>query len=162
MAKFNAATAVESLDWDFTAFGGGEGTIAEPTTGAVNKFTSNVKGMLKEVKALQKSAKDLEGLADIEEMDEAELAEKMGKIDEASEGAETFQRMTLEHLAELCGAKRETYPTQEGDGDPGYRFVGGSPSLEQLETLPYRHLQAFSQWLMGEIRPKKTTPGTGP
>lgn len=160
MAKFNAGTAVESLDWDFTAFGGGEGTISEPTTGAVNAFTKNVKGMLKEVKALQKSAQGLDDMIDIEEMDEAELAEKMGKVDEASEGAELFQRKTLEHLAELCGAKREV--VSEPGEEYRDRLVGGSPSLEQLEKLPYRHLQAFSQWLMGEIRPKKTTPGTGP
>lgn len=158
MAKFDAGTAVETLDYDFTAFGGGEGTISEPTTGQVNGFFKDMKKMIKEVKALQKQAKGLEAVDLEEDLTDEQVAETMGKMDEAEAGADQFQHRTIEALARLCGASWEV-----NEADPEDRtLVGGSPSMEQLQTLPYRHLQAFSEWLMGEIRPKKTTPGTGP
>lgn len=161
MAKFNAATAVDTLDWDFTAFDGGEGVIAEPSTGDVNRFFKNMKKMVKDVKAMQRSIKGLEEFsADDEELTDEQLAEQMGKVEEAEAGAEIFQQRTIECLAELCGAKWEL--CSEPGEEERDRLVGGSPSMEQLQTLPYRHLQAFSEWLMGEIRPKKTTPGTKP
>lgn len=159
MAKFNAATAVDTLDWDFTAFDGGEGVISEPSTGDVNRFFKNMKKMMKDVKALQKNVRSLEEFSDVEEMSDEDVTAQMGKIDEAELGAEEFQRRTMECLAELCGAK---WVTNAENLDESDILVGGSPSLEQLQTLPYRHLQAFSEWLMGEIRPKKTTPGTKP
>jgi hypothetical protein len=161
MAKFNAATAVDTLDWDFSAFNGGEGTISEPTTGDVNRFFKNMKKMMKDVKALQNSVRGLEEFSVDEEMSDEQVTEQMSRIDEAELGAEQFQQRTIECLAELCGAKWVT-SAQEMDEKAPPRLVGGSPSLEQLQVLPYRHLQAFSTWLMGEIRPKKTTPGTGP
>jgi len=160
MAKFNAATAVESLDYDFTAYGGGEGVVPEPSTGAVNTFFNNMKILAKEVTALSELAKEV----DVEGMTDEDLAKHMASIDEAQAGAEHYQRKTIENLAELCGGVREFEEIHtESAEEPVTKIetvVGGSPSVDDLSKLPYRVLQAFSQWLMGEIRPKKTTPGT--
>lgn len=40
MAKFNAATAVDPMDFDLSAYGGPVGTIPEPTNGQIEKFFS--------------------------------------------------------------------------------------------------------------------------
>lgn len=145
MAKFNAGQAVERLEYDFTDFGGSTGVVAEPTTGQVNAFFKAMKDTMKEAKALQAA-----GLTDlnIEEMDEQQLAETLGKVDEASEGAEALQRRSVENLSILCGAQRDE------DGN----ITGGSPTFAELDALPFRVLQAFSTWLVDEIRPK----GKGP
>lgn len=157
MAKFIPAEFVEALEYDFTQYGGSAGTIEEPSTGTVNKFFKNMKNMVKEVKSLQKT---VQSLGQIEEMDDDALVEQMSKIDEAEAGASDFQQKTTEYLAELCGAERQHNPDWEERGLPKYTIVGGSPSVEDLGKLPYRVLQAFSQWLIKEIQPKKTTPGT--
>lgn len=156
MAKFDAGSAVEELEFDFSKFGGGAGSIDEPTTGRVNAFFTGLRTLLKEVRGLQKDTEDLD---QIEELSEEEIAAQADKIDSASAGASEYQQRTMELIAELCGAKWEGDPPQEGEEDQRV-LVGGSPSLEALQTLPFRHLQVFNQWLIQEIQPKRTTPGS--
>lgn len=148
MAKFVPSDHVERLEYDFTEYGGGEGVIKEPSTGKVNGFFADMKAMMKQVKELQAVAKDL----DIEDMSDEQMIEKMSQVEEAEAKGSEFQQQTIENIAVLCGAERQE------DGS----IVGGAPSVEDLQKLPYRVLQAFSQWLMGEIRPKATTPGSRP
>lgn len=145
MAKFDARTAVEALEYDFEAYGGRKGMINEPSTGRVNDFFADMKSLMKEVSAMQATAKDLQ----IEEIDEEHLAEKMDQISEAEGQAADFQSKSVEYLAILCGAAR--------DEETG-KVEGGAPSVDDLNCLPFRVLQAFTQWLMGEIRPKKERP----
>lgn len=133
MAKFDAGLSVESLDYDFTAFGGKEGTIQEPSTAKVNTFFNRMKELMREVSAMQSKFQDLED----DDLDGEALADKIGQVEEATAGAEEYQSKSIQYLAELCG---------------------NSPSVEELEMLPYRVLTAFTQWLVGEIRPKKDTP----
>jgi len=45
MAKFDASTAVEALEWDFTAYGGGSGTIPEPSEDVIEAFFKGVSGL---------------------------------------------------------------------------------------------------------------------
>lgn len=153
MAKFDAGAAVEPMEFDFTAYGGSKGVIPEPGTGAVNQFTKRTKAMLKEVKNMQGLAAEAEKM---EDLTDEEMAEQMGKIDEVEEGANRLQEATITNLALLCGAK------ESKDDEGNTVIVGGSPGVEELRLLPFRVLQAFSTWLMGEIRPKRTAPATGP
>lgn len=149
MAKFVAGQAVENLDYDFTDFGGEEGTVPEPSTKTVNTFFKNMKNIVKEAKALSAVAKDI----NIEGMDDEQLMEAMSNVDENEEAAFEFQRRTIGALALLCGAEEvEDEETKE------VKIVGGSPSFADLEKLPYRVLQAFSQWLMEAIKPKREAP----
>lgn len=160
MAKFDAGTAVEKLEYDFSAFGGGIGDIQEPTTGQVSYFFKEMKKMIKEVRALTKGA----GEADDSEMSDEEMAEHIAKMDENAKGAEQYQEQSVELIAELCGAKWVDKPNvdQPSEGPEVIHQVleGGAPSLAELQALPHRHLQAFSTWLIAEISPKKGTPGT--
>lgn len=151
MAKFIPAEFVEKLEYDFTDYGGKAGEISEPSTGQVNTFFRRMKAMFKEVKSLQKLAErdDL----NVEEMSEEQMSALMDKVDEAADAASEIQQRTMENLAELCGAK------WEGEDDER-KLVGGSPTLGELEQLPYRVLQAFSRWLIAELQAKRETPGT--
>lgn len=144
MAKFIAGEAVENLDYDFTDFGGSEGTIPEPSTKAVNRFFKHMKAIVKDAKALQASTKDV----NVEGMDDEQLIDALSDLDESEEAASEFQRRTVGALAVLCGAEEDV------DGN----ITGGHPSFEDLDRLPYRVLQAFSQWLMEQIRPKREAP----
>lgn len=159
MGKFDAATAVEDLEYDFTKYGAGSGTIVEPSSGQVNGFFRGLRDIISEIRGLQTLAGDLD-----EDTSPEELAEKMGQVEEASEGASRLQQRTMELIAEMCGATWQEVPDPdpgdlaEGDKPPTIKaLVGGEPSFDQLEKLPFRVLQAFNQWLMGEIAPKKTT-----
>lgn len=154
MAKFIPSEFVEGLEYDFTEYGGEAGRIIEPSTGGVNRFFKKMKAMAKEVSKFQKTVSGI----DIDEMDSEELADKLAKVDEAEEGASIYQQKTIMLIAELCGGKWVT--EEDGDGNVIERVEGGSPSVDQLNLLPYRVLQAFNGWLIREITPKKTTPGT--
>lgn len=157
MARFDAGTAVDTLDYDFKAYGGSVGTIHEPSTGSVNRFFKNMKAMVKEVNALNTTVKDLK----VEELSDEELESAMVKMDEAEAGASVYQTRSIEYIAELCGATRETVEDPENPGRMIEVVNGGTPSVDDLTLLPYRVLQAFSTWLVGEIRPKKA-PTAGP
>lgn len=145
MAKFIPSQHVESLEYDFTEYGGSEGKIPEPSTGRVNGFFADTKAMMKEVQALSHLTKDLE----VEDMTDEQMMERMSKVEEAEAGASEFQKRTIGNLAVLCGGEYDEATDS---------VIGGSPSVEDFEKLPYRVLQAFSQWLMSEIRPKKAAP----
>lgn len=159
MAKFDAGLAVEKLEYDFTAYGGGAGDITEPSTGAVNRFFKQMKRMVKDVKALQSLAEQVE----LEEMTDEDVVNAIDNMDEAEAGTSAMQAAMIKNLAELCGGVREEHKVEDGDGlviRTDEVVVGGSPSFDDLNGLPYRVLQAFSTWLMAEIQPKRTTPGT--
>lgn len=159
MSKFVAGTAVERLEYDFTDFDGGKGFIPEPTRGAVKSY-------FKGLKALMRETADLRGAAegDSDEMSDEEVAALMAKADEAEERSEEYHTRSIGLLAELCGAEREevdiTVGEQEEPVDNIVKYVGGSPTYDELQALPFRVFQAFNQWLVTEIQPKKTTPGT--
>lgn len=157
MTKFHAGTAVEKLEYDFTDYDGGAGFIPEPTTKKVNQYFNEVKAIAKDAKGLKAQAESLESL---EEMSDDEAMEAIGNVDEIQAQADGFQTRMMEALVVLCGGEWVDNPADSEGKSDGFKHVeGGSPSLPELEALPYRVLQAFNQWLMDEIRPKRTTPG---
>lgn len=136
MAKFNAAEAVESLEFDFTAYGGGSGVIPEPSSGTVKAYFRSMKALAKDMKKFKGIA---DQLGDVEEMSEEEIADRMGMIEEAEEGVDELQEKQRHMLADLCG---------------------NAITTDDLDRLPFRVFQAFNAWLLGEITPKRTTPGS--
>lgn len=149
MAKFDAGKAVEVMEWDFTQYGGGKGTIPEPSTGAIDGFFNRSKVIMKEIRATQKGIDTTGNSGD--ELDD--LAGDIGDLEETGGTRELFGEQMSEAVAVLCGA---TVNPEDPDGP----LIGGSPSVEDIKTLPFRVLQAFIQWIMEEIRPKTTTTGT--
>lgn len=133
MAGFNAATAVEAMDYDFTAFGGRKGAIPEPSTGQVKEFFKALQAIAAEVRPMMdKAAKANKG-----ELDEADIAELMSMMDD--DLVEKQQDKIIDAVAELCG---------------------GSPSRDEIAKLPYRVLGAFNAWIGREIRPEGQRPAT--
>lgn len=86
MSKFNAATAVESMEFDFTAFGGGAGAIPEPSTGQVDQFLKVLRGMTRTVNPNPTDAEAIEALKAITE-------------DQANEMGNTLKQA----MVDLCG-----------------------------------------------------------
>ena len=152
MAKFNAATAVERMEYDFTEYGGGEGVIPEPTTQAVNEFFSEARAIMKRAKELQ--ARVQGDRAEVSDLNNEEAIEALSNLaDEAGDLTNQVQDDMARAISILCGAQ---WVGENGSAT----LVGGSPTADQLKTLPFRVMQAFSTWIMEEIRPKKVAPGT--
>lgn len=136
MAKFDAGLAVEALEFDFTAYGGGAGVIPEPSSGAVKAYFRSAKGLAKDLRKFKGIA---DQMGDIENLSEEEITDRMSLIEEAEEGADELQDKQRHMLADLCG---------------------GAITVDDLDRLPFRVFQAFNSWLLGEISPKRTTPGS--
>lgn len=130
MSKFDAATAVEIMEYDFTKYGGAAGEIPEPTTGQMNDFMVGMRRVLAEARTIQGNEIDSENLKD-------KSAEELGEIMDAMEE-------NMAHAAEF-NAKIVALTSE---------FCSGSPSVEELEKLPMRVMRAFSKFLMNEINPK--------
>lgn len=151
MAKFESGKAVENLEYDFSDHAGPRGVIPEPETGRVREYFKGVRGVMNQ-------AREMRGLADtdVANLSDEETAEVLGKVDEAMDGMEAIQVDLVKWLAFLCGG--EWCDPDDSHTEPWVE--GGSPSYFDLDGLPFRVQQKFNQWLMQEIQPKRTTPGT--
>lgn len=151
MGKFIPSQHVEGMTYDFTEYKGGiEGTIPEPSNGRVKGYFKGVKNLMGEVRELRELAQG----KDMEDLSDEEMTEMLAKVDEATEGVERLQEQMTHWIAFLCGGEW----VESKEGEP--YVEGGSPSVEQLQLLPFRVSQAFTQWLNEEIQPKRRTPGS--
>jgi hypothetical protein len=141
MGSFDAATAVEQLDYDFTKYGGGKGDIPEPTTGQLASYFNEIRDIAGRARELQAAAKKMsEAQAD-------DTTEDSVSDDEAQEIIAAMDKFSLEEFQhEMSSAVA--------------RLCSDSPSEEQLAKLPYRVLQAFIKWISGEFRPEKAAAAT--
>lgn len=140
MATFDAATAVEQLDYDFTKYGGEKGTIPEPTTGQMETYFNEIRDIANRARELQAAAKrmsDSETEPGSEQVTDEQAQEIIAAMDKFS--LAKFQEEMSGAVARLCS---------------------GSPSESDLSVLPYRVLQAFIKWISGEFRPEAKTATT--
>jgi hypothetical protein len=87
MAKFNAGTVVEALDWTFKPFVDAEGVIREPNDDQIAQYLKDVKAIGEEVRAKIPNAPDgndpaslMEALEDLDLDSVAALTGKMAGI----------------------------------------------------------------------------------
>ena len=132
---FNAATAVEPLDFDFTAYGGPQGVIPEPSTKQINDYFKGLKKIFSQTREMRDLLTD--DLSDEEA--EAIIAEKLGDSDSLESLTEELTQQMLSLTAELCSQ---------------------TPNEGQIGALPWRVQRAFTQWLAEELRPNQEAPGT--
>lgn len=132
MPGFDAGTVVEPLDWDFTAFGAGKGTVPEPSDARLGKFIRDV------MAAQTAETTALAPLTDAAGDPEKVLA-AIAKLPEDAliGGAEAM----IKPYAELCD---------------------GSPTEAQMAKLPPRVRVAFFGWLAGELRPEASAGDSQP
>lgn len=89
MAGFDAGTAVDPLDFDFTAYGGPKGTIPEPTEKALEGF----------IKETRKIASEFGSSKDRESLTPEEMVEEMDRL--SSSMPEATSRLA-DAAAALC------------------------------------------------------------
>lgn len=138
---FDAGTVVEPLDWDFTKYDGGKGTVPEPTDKMIETFFRDI----------AKAAAEMFTTLGIDK-DEAAAADPVTVIETvAATDIETplttkmFDAM-FKATAKLCS---------------------NQPSLAQLKKLPMRVRSRFVTWLIGELSPEvggavSLSPGAAP
>jgi len=129
MAKFDAGTAVDPLEYDFTKYvAGAAGTTPEPSQDQVKEFQHaqmETAKRVKELLGLDLDVSDLEGAqATLTRVDMSKLDPQA--LDQMSEDLKT-------KLAKLCSDE---------------------PSKEVLDAVPFRVLQAYMGWLSGQLNPK--------
>jgi hypothetical protein len=125
MPGFNAAEVVseDDLDFDFSKYVEGvKGRIPEPSAEALDKFYRRGFEIAKD------AGINIDEVAEPGERGRAALVKALAN---APEGAtEKMRHAEIEATAELCQ---------------------GTPSVEQIEALPYRIQQAFTAWLMAKF-----------
>lgn len=129
MGKFDAGTAVDQMEYDFTAYGGGQGTIPEPSTGQVTQFFADMKDIVKEARGLRNLASSETPAS------EEDLAEAISDLDDGL--MDRFNKRIAESTAQLCS---------------------GQPSPDDIQKLPFRVLAAFTAWIASEFRPEAQRP----
>lgn len=143
MAGF-VASEMEVMEYDFTSLGEGftKGQIPEPTPEQVAHYWSEYIGMLQLTQAEQlergNRENNLANDGESAEQRDARLRENIAYQQEIS-ARNVQQRREL--LAELCSK---------------------TPSLEELERLPYRVLGAFEAYISGCLNPEAWSTATTP
>src|SRR5512138_245128 len=138
---FDAASAVESLDWDFTAFNAGKGTSPEPSTREIEQFFKKSHSL-------------------------AEAIIRSGK-NRTEDDSEFPEDLTFEQAWDLI-AKRLDAPRGE-DAESLARKMSelvaetthNCPSADQLMKLPHRVRSSFFGWFTGQmLDPESAAAGT--
>ena len=132
MPGFDAGTVVEPLDWDFTAFGAGKGTVPEPSDARLGTFIRDV------MKAQSTESASLAPLTEAGDDPEKVLAAIAALPEDVLPGA---TKAMIKPYAALCD---------------------GSPTEAQLGKLPPRVRVAFFSWLAGELRPEASAGDSKP
>lgn len=129
---FDASKAVEPLNYDFTAYGGKKGTIAEPTAAQIGEFFTALQRAVNETIGKRSTSVDPNSAEGRQEM-----LDTMANLDENA--FENMQTRMVEAVADLCS---------------------GSPDVAAINKLPYRVQQRFIEWISGEFAPEARTAGT--
>lgn len=128
MAKFNAAEAVEDLEYDFTKYVDGcVGVVPEPSSDQMDAFFKSLQDTAKSVKGLRTKVQK----AKEEDMSDEEMQALLDEMDDIQFG--DFTQKMVEAAGEVCS---------------------NQPSAEQIGQLPHRVQQSFLKWLMEAFRPE--------
>lgn len=124
MPAFDSGTVVEPLEWDFTKYNAGTGTVPEPSEKRLEKFITDL---------AVAQAKNATVMAGVEEAgtDPEKLLAAIAALPEGQ--LPSVLSVLTKPYADLCG---------------------GSPTLAQLTKLPPRVRLAFFGWLGGEFNPE--------
>lgn len=127
---FDAATVVEPLDWDFEKFGGGKGTIPEPSD-------DKILALFRDMQAVAKSVGKEIDFSDPESLSPEKLLQAMDGLDLTGIMVAALDAM-VEAVAKCCS---------------------GKPNKTQIKKLPLRVRMKFILWLLEELRPEAAGAG---
>lgn len=136
---FDAESVVEPMDWNFSKFGAGKGTIPEPSDIEVERFLKKYQVLISQtLRSAERRA--------IEQLDTAinEAAGDEDRLLTLEESVAVMGRIDSNELissSEASDALLELFAT----------ITKGQPSKEQMLALPHRIRAAFYGWVMGQL-----------
>lgn len=119
--SFVSSEAIDGLDYDFTAHGGGSGSIPEPSSWQVDAFRQFLGKQFEAAQASSGNSGDEE--RELTTRERVKLLSDVLSKDDSEGRAE---------ILDACSA-----------------MCSGTPSVEELAALPYRLQQKFFGWLTG-------------
>lgn len=141
MAGFDAGSAVEPMDWDFSKFGAGKGTVPEPSDVEIDRFMRQYQVLATQVirSAEAQTNQQLQELIERRaKEDDPDSPEKPLTLEQS---VEVMKQVDLGNSAEIANAMLDLIIT----------ITKGQPSREQLMALPHRVRGAFYGWLIGQL-----------
>lgn len=152
---FDAGTAVEALDWDFTKYNAGSGTSPEPSSKEIDRFfrkqqmlisaLQRVKGaMVKKELERNQGLSGKEALAELNrwaEMSVEDAIEILADEVEALIPLDELEKYTR-RMAELVG-----------------ELTHNCPSAEQIMKVPHRIRAIYFQWLGEQLSNPESLAG---
>lgn len=144
MAAFDAGTALDPMDWDFSKYDAGTGTVPEPSDVEIERFLKKYRVMATSV--MQNAAAQL----DQQMRDDIK---KRAKVVEDQENAQVLSLDdALEVMKQVDITAADVSPAiVNAMADLVVTITKGSPSKEQLLKLPNRVRGAFYGWLIGQL-----------
>lgn len=130
MAKFDASTAVDPLEYDFKPYADVKGTVPEPTDDMVAKFYGDLGKQLEHALGEER----LEGIDVTDPVDVGQLFQSLDTDDHVK----MYEQLLALH-ADVCG---------------------GQPDREAIAALPFRLRRAWYGMVQGWLRPEASRPAT--
>jgi hypothetical protein len=131
---FDAATVVAPLDWDFTKYDAGKGTVPEPSD-------KDIETLFKDLSKVSREVMQVAGLNQVaEDATPDEIMQAMADMD-GELGISKLVAGFTKAFAKLCK---------------------NQPTALQLNKLPMRVRMHFYMWLAGELRPEAGGAGSMP
>lgn len=130
MTKFDAANAVEPLEFDFKPYADVAGTVSEPTDDQVAEFYGTLGRQLE-------NALGEERMKDVDVTDPTDVGRVFMSL--TTEDHRTMYEQLLDLHAGVCGDQ---------------------PSREDVAALPFRLRRAWYGMVQGWLRPEASTPAT--
>lgn len=125
MPGFNAAEVVEPLEWDFTKYDAGKGTVPEPSD-------KDIETLFRDLTKVSKDVMEKAGVGKLTGTPEQVMA-AIAELDDSAIGITQMISGFTKAFAKLCK---------------------NQPTAIQLNKLPLRVRMAFYVWLADELRPE--------
>lgn len=126
---FSITDAVDALTYDFRPYCDAHGVVPEPSPLQIRRFQRVMNETQQQIIAMSRTINNLDDLENQIEVMGAVLDMVHETGADSDEGSE-IERNLMEGMAAVCS---------------------GTPSVEDLNSLPYRGLQAFAGWLVGKF-----------
>lgn len=150
MATFDAGNVVEAMDWDFTKYKAGRGTVPEPSDVEIERFLRKYRVLVTSVMQAAGTEIVVRDNQTIELKSDGVTSTPILTLVEATKAMAEIDLESVESSA--------SYKVSEAMLDLVVTITKGKPSKQQLQKLPNRVRGAFFGWLIGQL----TNPDFGP
>lgn len=145
MAGFDAGEVIEPMDWDFTRYKAGKGTVPEPSDVETERFLRKWRLLVVQVVSAAEIAANEMIDQEIEQRKQEALARVEGKPIKVPTIAEALELMKQVDVSDTAPEIADAM------ADLVSKFCKNKPSKAQLLKLPNRIRGAFYGWLIGQV-----------